>query len=138
MDRLSRARRSWNMSRITGRNTKPELTVRSFLHGQGLRFRLHRAGLPGRPDLVLPRSRTVVFVHGCFWHRHSRCRFAYTPKSNLDFWEQKFAQNVARDKGVMRALRLLGWRTVVIWECQADDTDLLVRRIVTPHHVRTK
>lgn len=121
------------MSRIRGRDTEPEMAVRSFLHGEGLRFRLHHAGLPGRPDLVLPRSRTAVFVHGCFWHRHSQCRFAYTPKSNLARWEQKFADNIARDKRVLRALRLLGWRTVVIWECQSDDAGLLRRTIVAPH-----
>ena len=138
MDRLSPQRRSWNMSRIRARDTKPELIVRSFLHRRGVRFRLHRAGLPGRPDIVLATSRITIFVHGCFWHRHANCRFAYTPKSNLPFWEDKFAKNVERDKRVLRALRALGWRVVVVWACQASDRDLLERKIVLPHQMARK
>ena len=133
MDRISPAHRSWNMSRITGRNSAPELAVRSFLHRQGLRFRLHIAGLPGRPDIVLPKSRTAVLVHGCFWHRHRRCRFAYMPKSNPAFWQEKFEKNVARDKRTSRALRSLGWHVVIIWACQTDDIDLIMRTVVRPH-----
>ena len=117
------------MSRIRGRDTKPELLVRSVLHALGFRFRLNRARLPGRPDVVLTRHRTVVFVHGCFWHRHTNCRFAYTPKSNLPFWTEKFRGNVARDKEALRALRALGWRTVVVWECQTADRPTLTRRL---------
>jgi DNA mismatch endonuclease, patch repair protein len=132
-DKLSKARRSWNMSRIRGTNTRPEVTVRSFLHRQGLRFRLHHRILPGRPDIVLTRSRTAVFVHGCFWHRHKRCKFAYTPKSNITFWQEKFLENVARDSRVVRRIRAMGWRVVVVWECQVHDFDLLIRRIVIPH-----
>src|SRR4029434_7811658 len=97
-DRLSRERRSWNMSRIRGRDTVPERQVRSILPGFGCRFRLHSAKLPGQPDVVLPRHRSVVLVHGCFWHRHRACRYAYMPKSNVDFWTTKFAENVARDR----------------------------------------
>lgn len=121
------------MSRIRGRDTKPELMVRSYLHRRGLRFRLHRAGLPGRPDIVLPSSRTAVFVHGCFWHRHPHCQFAYRPKSNRAFWNEKFAKNVERDKRLLRTLRSQGWRTVVVWACQVADTQLLERQIVLPH-----
>jgi DNA mismatch endonuclease (patch repair protein) len=129
MDRISRERRSWNMSRIRGRDTKPEVTVRSVLHGLGWRFRLHRKDLPGRPDIVLVRHRTVVFVHGCFWHRHARCRFAYSPKSNRAFWNKKFGGNVARDRRDRGRLRRLGWRVIVVWECQADDRAALTRRL---------
>jgi DNA mismatch endonuclease (patch repair protein) len=131
MDTLTRERRSWNMSRIKGRDTKPELLVRSVLHRLGYRFRLHQKKLPGRPDLVLPKHRTVVFVHGCFWHRHPRCRYAYTPKSNIAFWTTKFEQNVARDREARRALRKAGWRVVVIWECQAKDAAILTARLKT-------
>lgn len=121
MDRLTQERRSWNMSRIKGRDTRPELIVRSVLHRLGFRFRLHGKGLPGRPDVVLARHRTVVFVHGCFWHRHRRCRFAYEPKTNVTFWSEKFRQNVARDSSNNRELRHRGWHVVVVWECQAAD-----------------
>ena len=97
-DILSKERRSWNMSRIRGSDTKPELLVRSLLHRMGYRFRLHRKDLPGRPDIVLPKYRTVIFVHGCFWHRHKGCKYAYTPKSRTDFWQNKFQGTVERDK----------------------------------------
>jgi DNA mismatch endonuclease (patch repair protein) len=109
------------MSRIRGRDTKPELLVRSVLHRLGYRFRLHHKDLPGRPDVVLPKHRTVVLVHGCFWHRHPRCRHSYMPKSNVAFWATKFEQNVARDAADRRSLRKGGWRVVVVWECQAKD-----------------
>ena len=121
MDRLSTERRSWNMSRIRGKDTKPELVVRSVLHCLGFRFRVHRKDLPGRPDIVLPRHRVAVLVHGCFWHRHSGCRYAYTPKSNLNFWTAKFEQNLARDSRITRELQQLGWRVVLVWECQTVD-----------------
>jgi DNA mismatch endonuclease (patch repair protein) len=129
MDRLTPERRSWNMSRIKGRDTGPELVVRSTLHHLGFRFRVHGKKLPGLPDVVLPRHRTVIFVHGCFWHRHRRCRFAYQPKSNIPFWSDKFAQNVARDSRNRRELRRLGWRVVVVWECQAADREALAERL---------
>lgn len=127
MDRLSAARRSWNMSRIRSRDTRPEQRVRSFLHRLGFRFRLHRRDLPGTPDIVLPRYGVVIFVHGCFWHRHSRCRFAYFPKSNVRFWTEKFQNNVNRDRLACRRLRQLGWRVIVIWECQAGNDPKLAR-----------
>jgi DNA mismatch endonuclease (patch repair protein) len=111
------------MSGIRGKNTKPELIVRRFLHSAGLRFRLH-AKLPGKPDLVLPKYRTVVFVHGCFWHRHEGCRYATMPTSNPVFWQEKFTSNVRRDAMVRRQLEELGWRVLVIWACQLDGASL--------------
>ena len=129
MDRLTKAHRSWNMSRIKGRDTKPELVVRSLLHRLGFRFRLHRRDLPGHPDVVLTRYCVVIFVHGCFWHRHTNCRFAYEPKSNIRFWSGKFKENTRRDVQSRRQLRLLGWRVVVIWECQLADQARLARRL---------
>jgi DNA mismatch endonuclease (patch repair protein) len=128
MDRLTKERRSWNMSRIRGRDTSPERAVRSILHRLGYRFRLH-ARLPGRPDVVLPKYRTVVFVHGCFWHRHSGCPYAYAPNSRTEFWSQKFADNVARDRGAAAELRALGWQVLVAWECELRDTRKLSRRL---------
>lgn len=129
MDRLTKERRSWNMSRIRGRDTSPERAVRSMLHRLGYRFRLHSRSLPGRPDVVLPKWGAVVFVHGCFWHRHPRCSLAYTPKTRKQFWSQKFNANVARDRRVARTLRSLGWRVVVVWECELRDTGSLSRRL---------
>jgi DNA mismatch endonuclease, patch repair protein len=128
-DRLTKQHRSWNMSRIRGQNTAPELIVRSSLHKLGLRFRLHRRDLPGKPDIVLPRHSTAVLVHGCFWHRHAGCRFSYTPKSRIDFWQTKFASNVRRDVQVRQALADIGWRVVVIWECEVADGDKLALRL---------
>jgi DNA mismatch endonuclease (patch repair protein) len=106
------------MSRIRGRDTKPEIVLRKLLHARGLRYRLHRPDLPGRPDLVLARHKAVVFVHGCFWHRHQECNIATTPKSNTEFWVGKFERNVARDRRNIRALQDLGWRVYVAWECE--------------------
>lgn len=128
-DTLSPARRSWNMSRIKARDTHPERVVRSVLHGLGFRFRLHGRALPGRPDVVLPKYRAVVFVHGCFWHRHQRCAFAYNPKSNVDFWTKKFAENVERDQRKARALRASGWKVITVWECQTRDRKRLTARL---------
>ena len=113
--------RSANMARIKSKDTKPELAVRKALHKLGYRFRLHRRDLPGKPDVVLPRYRTVLLVHGCFWHRHPGCRFAYMPKSRVDFWRAKFDRNVARDNEVQAALRDLGWTVRVVWECETED-----------------
>ncbi|HEU4591761.1 MAG TPA: very short patch repair endonuclease [Steroidobacteraceae bacterium] len=129
-DVVDRATRSRMMSGIRGKNTKPELVVRSFLHRAGLRFRLH-AKLPGKPDLVLPRYRTAVFVHGCFWHRHENCRYATTPANNATFWQEKFSSNVQRDRRTKQALQGLGWRVEVIWACELQERNLqaLVERI---------
>lgn len=118
MDFLSPLERSIRMGRIKSRDTKPEIILRQALHRLGLRFRLGGAGLPGRPDIVFPRRRAVVFVHGCFWHRHANCNIASTPKSNVEFWEGKFERNVARDRRVTRELNALGWRVFVAWECE--------------------
>ena len=125
MDSLSPDHRSWNMSRIKSRDTKPELTVRSLLHQKGYRFRLHRKDLPGKPDIVLPRFKKIIFVHGCFWHRHEGCRYAYNPKSRVDFWLEKFNKNVERDRQVRAALTQLGWEVHVIWECETKKSEIL-------------
>lgn len=119
-DRLTPERRSWNMSRIRGKDTGPERLVRSLLHRMGYRFRLHGKDLPGRPDLVLPKYRTVVFVHGCFWHRHRGCRNCTTPTNNRDFWVKKLNENAARDRRSAGALIKMGWRVVVVWECETN------------------
>jgi DNA mismatch endonuclease (patch repair protein) len=131
MDKLSKEHRSWNMSRIRGQNTSPELRVRSLLHRSGFRFRLHRRDLPGSPDIVLPRHRVVVFVHGCFWHRHPRCRLAARPKSRRLFWKKKFLENVIRDRRAVSQLAKLGWRVIIIWECETRDSPRLAERIAT-------
>lgn len=122
MDRLSKEHRSWNMSRIRAQNTSPELLVRSILHRSGYRFRLHRRDLPGSPDIVLPKHKIVVFVHGCFWHRHARCRLAAMPKSRPEFWRQKFRENARRDRRAVALLTALGWRVIVIWECETRNS----------------
>jgi DNA mismatch endonuclease, patch repair protein len=121
MDSLTPERRSWNMSRIRGKDTRPEILVRSMLHRLGYRFRLNRKDVPGKPDIVLPKYRTAIYVHGCFWHRHANCSLAYTPKSNLDFWKKKFARNVERDAEVTAKLQAAGWKQITIWECELAD-----------------
>ena len=128
-DRLSKTERSALMARIRSKDTRPELIVRSCIHRLGYRFRLHRRDLPGSPDIVLPRLRSVVFVHGCFWHRHAGCRFAYEPKSRCDFWSMKFRDNIARDRRNASRLRRLGWRVIIIWECQTRDQERLATRL---------
>jgi DNA mismatch endonuclease (patch repair protein) len=122
-DFLTRDRRSWLMSRVRGKNTKPELVVRSAAHRLGYRFRLHRKDLPGRPDLVFPRLRKAVFVHGCFWHRHEGCKKATTPGSNVDYWHKKFAENVERDNKAVAELTRMGWALMIVRECQTTDVD---------------
>lgn len=129
VDQLSPARRSWNMSRIQASNTKPELIVRSLLHRMGYRFRLHRKDLPGKPDIVLPRYHAVVFVHGCFWHRHEGCKECTTPKSNTEFWLKKFKKNVERDVRVAQELEGMGWKVVVVWSCETKDLSELSKRL---------
>lgn len=129
MDIIDKQARSRLMGRIRGKDTGPEMAVRRVAHRLGLRFRLHRRDLPGSPDLVFPRSQKVVFVHGCFWHRHPDCRFAYEPKSNLPFWTKKFAANVTRDEQALADLKNLGWEALVIWECEAKDAELVASRL---------
>jgi DNA mismatch endonuclease (patch repair protein) len=121
------------MSRITGRDTAPERALRSALHRAGLRFRLHRRDLPGRPDIVLPSRRLAIFVHGCFWHRHEGCRFTTTPTTNAEFWQRKFASNTTRDAANVAALEALGWRVIVAWECEVKTSldDLVIRVLGT-------
>lgn len=118
-------RRRALMGRIKGTNTKPELTTRRVLHAMGRRFRLHHPDLPGRPDIVLPRHRIAIFVHGCFWHRHKGCRLATTPKTRADYWEAKFDANIARDRIAETALAAAGWKVVIVWECETRDADAL-------------
>jgi DNA mismatch endonuclease (patch repair protein) len=129
MDKISKERRSWNMSRIRSKNTRPEVLVRSLMHRMGYRFRLHSRRLPGSPDIVLSKWKTVVFVHGCFWHRHSGCRYAYSPKTRKTFWQSKFSQNVRRDLDRVRALRSLGWQVVPVWECELAHPAKLEKRL---------
>ena len=124
MDTLSRERRSWNMSRIRSKNTAPEKVVRSYLHRHGFRFRLHSGNLPGKPDILLPKYKTVIFVHGCFWHRHEGCKYAYRPKTRKSFWKKKFYDNVRRFTQVKSNLEEIGWKVLVIWECQINNTSL--------------
>ena len=123
--------RSRNMAAIRGKDTAPELAVRRILHAMGLRFRLHRRDLPGRPDIVLPKHRTVVFVHGCFWHRHEDCRYTTTPKTRQEFWQTKFAANVERDRRNRTDLQQLGWRVIVVWECELKLHNKLVARFTS-------
>jgi DNA mismatch endonuclease (patch repair protein) len=108
------------MSRIRGKDTMPERVVRSILHRMGYRFRLHGRKLPGRPDVVLPKHQAVVFVHGCFWHRHRRCKNCTTPTNRRGWWVEKLEGNAARDKVSRRALRKLGWKVLVVWECETE------------------
>ena len=113
--------RSRNMSAIKSKNTKPEIAVRKLLHSMGYRFRLHRKDLPGSPDIVLPKYKTVIFVHGCFWHRHENCKYASTPKTRKEFWENKFDENVKRDNLNQANLSLKGWKIIILWECQLKE-----------------
>lgn len=122
MDRIDQQKRSWNMSRIKGKNTKPEMTVRRYLWAHGFRYRVNDQRLPGKPDIVLTKYRTVIFVHGCFWHGHENCRHFRIPKTNVAFWSHKIEQNRSRDMNVRQQLRLMGWRTMVLWECQLRTT----------------
>lgn len=129
VDFLSSAARSERMSRIRGKDTKPELVVRKLLHAAGYRYRLHVNSMFGRPDIVLPRYKAVIFVHGCFWHRHSGCSVATMPKSNRPFWLAKFARNVERDRQNRTKLRKLGWRVFVVWECEVSSVSRSLKAI---------
>lgn len=124
-DTVSPETRSRMMSGIRGKNTKPEMAVRKALFAAGFRFRLHRRDLPGAPDVVMPGRRVVVFVHGCFWHRHERCRLAATPMTRPEFWKSKLEGNAARDRRNIGHLRALGWRVLVVWECALRDRKTL-------------
>jgi DNA mismatch endonuclease (patch repair protein) len=122
--------RSALMARVKGKDSKPEVSVRSAVHGLGYRFRLHRSDLPGTPDLVFPRLGKIIFVHGCFWHRHWKCRRATRPKTRRAFWAQKFKDNIKRDARVLRLLRADGWNVLVVWECETLEFDSLGERLL--------
>ena len=122
--------RSRNMSAIKSKNTKPEIKVRKVLHSMGYRFRLHSKDLPGSPDIVLPKYKTVIFVHGCFWHMHENCKYASTPKTRQEFWNKKFKENIKRDSEIQDKIKNLDWRSVVIWECETKNIENLRDKII--------
>ena len=137
-DIFSEEQRSYVMSRVASKNTKPELAVRSYLHRQGFRFRIHGRQLPGNPDVILPKHRTVVFVHGCFWHRHRDCSRTTMPTTRVDFWRNKFEKNVSRDQKNQSLLKQGDWKVLVVWECEisthtkrGERLPLLARQIET-------
>lgn len=128
-DHVDSSKRSAMMAAVRSKNTSPELAVRKLIHSMGYRYRLHGNGLPGKPDLVFAGKRKVIFVHGCFWHRHRGCAKASTPKTRVDFWQTKFDQNVARDKKTVRSLKRLGWQVLTIWQCELKDAARVARRL---------
>ena len=129
MDVLTKKQRSYNMSQIRNKNTRPEILVRSIVHRMGYRYALHRKDLPGHPDIVLVRHKKIIFVHGCFWHIH-KCRYGKVkPSTNADFWKSKREGNVARDKRNIQKLRKDGWKVLVVWECQTKDKEKLIRKL---------
>lgn len=128
MDTRTPEQRRRIMQAVKSKNTGPEMRVRRLLHAMGYRFRLHRKDLPGKPDIVLPKHRKAIFVHGCFWHAHG-CRKGRPPKSRLDYWLPKLEENVKRDRTKIEQMQSLGWRTLVVWQCETDDTDVLAERL---------
>jgi DNA mismatch endonuclease (patch repair protein) len=128
-DVFSQEKRSWIMSRVKGRDTKPEILVRSFIFRMGFRFRIHRRDLPGTPDIVLPRHGKVIFVHGCFWHGHKRCPRSKRPTTNENFWNNKLDGNIKRDKRYRRELRQMGWKVLIIWECETKSPEKLLQKL---------
>jgi DNA mismatch endonuclease (patch repair protein) len=131
MDVVDKQTRSKMMANIKGKNTKPEIVVRSLLHRQGFRFRIHDKSLPGTPDIVLKKYKTAIFVQGCYWHRHENCKLASMPKQNNEFWTKKFNATLRRDGIVYFKLKQLGWRVSVIWECATRD------KVFLPEHIKT-
>jgi|GEM_PF-1121558 len=131
VDTLSPEKRSWTMSRVRSKNTKPELRVRSLLHRLGFRFRLDGTRFPGNPDIVLRKYKTVIFVNGCFWHQHKDCKKSRTPKSNTEFWQSKLDRNAERDKSNLKAIVSLGWKPLVVWECELRDLKNLAEWLKT-------
>ncbi len=129
VDHVSKEKRRAIMQSVRSQDTMPELVVRSKLHNMGYRFRLHRKDLAGKPDVVLPRHKKVIFIHGCFWHRHKNCRKATTPKSRVQFWQEKFDNNERRDVRNIRLLRRQGWKVLVIWQCQTKDAIDLEKKL---------
>ncbi|HDQ44174.1 MAG TPA: DNA mismatch endonuclease Vsr [bacterium] len=128
-DVFSKEKRSWIMSRVKGRNTEPEKLVRSFVHRMGFRFRVHYRGLPGNPDIVLPRQKKIIFVHGCFWHGHKRCQRSGRPTTNIDFWNKKLDENIERDKRFLRELRRMGWKVLIVWQCETRRPEILLGKL---------
>ena len=124
--------RSYNMSQIKGKNTKPEMLVRKFLHAQGFRYKLHDKTLPGKPDLVLPKYKTVIFIHGCFWHGHKGCKYYVVPKTRTDWWLQKINGNIANDEKAVKALKKDGWKIITIWECELkrDKLENTLKKVI--------
>lgn len=137
MDTLTKDRRSWNMSHITSKNTKPEVLVRGYLFSHGFRFRKNDRRYPGTPDVVLPKYKAVIFVNGCFWHHHEGCKFAYMPKTRTDFWVKKFRNNQINDKLHRDTLEQMGWKVIIVWECELKNHfDLVMQRITAILHNR--
>ncbi len=128
-DIVSLSKRKEMMSSVKQRHTKPEITVRKLLHRLGYRFRLHSKKLPGTPDIVLPKYKSVIFVHGCFWHQHEGCRKARRPTSNVEFWNEKLDKNIKRDKRKESELKDLGWKVLTIWDCEIKDESSLIEKI---------
>ena len=131
----NKATRSFNMSRIKGKNTKPEMQVRKFLHANGYRYKLHDKKLPGKPDIVLPKYRTVIFVHGCFWHGHTNCKYFVVPKARTQWWTDKINRNKANDEKAIKALKKDGWKVIMVWECKlkpakADKTLMMLLKVL--------
>lgn len=131
MDVFTREKRSQIMSRIGGKNTKPEIIVRSLLHNLGYRFRLHRKDLPGKPDITLPKYKKVIFVHGCFWHGHNNCKRSNRPATNKKFWHEKLGKNIERDKITMHNIKNLGWDSLVVWTCEVADLSELKNKLIS-------
>ena len=131
MDVFSREKRSQIMSRVSGKNTKPELVVRSLLHNMGYRFRLHRSDLPGKPDITLPKYKKIIFVHGCFWHGHIDCPRAKRPTTNKKFWNEKLNKNIERDKITVNNLKASGWDVLTVWTCEVNDTEKLRNKLLS-------
>jgi len=122
--------RSYNMSRIKGKNTKPEMLVRKFLHANGYRYKLHDKSLPGKPDIVLPKYKTIIFVHGCFWHGHENCKYFVVPKTRTDWWVNKINGNILNDNKAADALSSQGWKIITVWECELKGT-IVEKRLLT-------
>ena len=131
MDVFPREKRSQIMSRVSGKNTKPELIVRSLLHGMGYRFRLYRSDLPGKPDITLPKYKKVIFVHGCFWHGHQNCQRSKRPTTNKKFWSEKLDKNILRDRTNINNIKELGWGVLVVWACEVKNIERLKDKLLS-------
>lgn len=128
----NKATRSYNMSQVKGKDTQPEMLVRKFLFAQGFRYRLHDKKLPGKPDIILPKYKIVIFVHGCFWHGHERCKYATIPKTRSDWWKEKINKNLANDEKAIRSLKEMGWQIIVIWGCELkpNQKDIILSKLI--------